>query len=48
MSSTMPEEGARAPGFSVKAHDGSTVSLDDFKGRKHVVLWFFPKADTPG
>ncbi len=39
--------GAQAPDFSVQAHDGSTVSLGDLRGKK-VVLWFYPKADTPG
>jgi len=48
MSDSMPTEGSQAPGFSLTAHDGSTVSLDQFKGDRHVVLWFFPKADTPG
>ncbi|MBI3448260.1 MAG: redoxin domain-containing protein [Acidobacteria bacterium] len=48
MSSTMPAEGARAPSFSVTAHDGSTVTLSQFAGKKHVVLFFYPKADTPG
>lgn len=48
MSPAMPEEGTKAPGFSVTAHDGSTVSLEGFLGRKHVLLYFFPKADTPG
>jgi len=37
----------RAPGFSVKDHNSNTVSLADFNGKK-VVLWFYPKADTPG
>ena len=41
------EPGAAAPDFSVTAHDGSTVRLRDLRGRT-VVLWFFPKADTPG
>ena len=41
------EVGAPAPGFSVKDHAGNTVSLADFKGRR-VLLWFYPKADTPG
>ncbi len=36
-----------APDFTVKAHTGEDVSLSDFKGRR-VVLWFYPKADTPG
>ena len=39
--------GSRAPDFKVKDHRGQDVSLGDFKGRT-VVLWFFPKADTPG
>ena len=43
----MLEIGTKAPGFSVKDHNGNTVSLDDFSGKK-VVLWFYPKADTPG
>jgi thioredoxin-dependent peroxiredoxin len=43
----MLEPGTPAPDFRVQAHDGSTVSLADFRGRK-VVLWFYPKADTPG
>jgi len=37
----------RAPSFMVKDHNGNTVSLADFNGKK-VVLWFYPKADTPG
>ena len=39
--------GTPAPKFSLPAHDGSTVALDDLAGRR-VVLWFYPKADTPG
>jgi peroxiredoxin Q/BCP len=38
--------GQPAPGFKTKDH-GRDVSLADFLGR-HVVLWFYPKADTPG
>jgi peroxiredoxin len=41
------EVGAKAPDFEVKAHDGSTVKLSDYRGKK-VILWFYPKADTPG
>lgn len=48
MADSMPAEGTRAPSFSVTAHDGSTVTLEQFAGKKHVVLYFFPKADTPG
>lgn len=43
----MLEKGATAPDFTVRAHDGTTVSLADLRGRK-VILWFYPKADTPG
>jgi len=43
----MLETGTKAPGFSVRDHNGNTVNLDDFSGKK-VVLWFYPKADTPG
>jgi peroxiredoxin Q/BCP len=39
--------GDAAPDFALKDHTGQTVKLADLKG-KHVVLWFFPKADTPG
>jgi len=43
----MLETGTAAPDFSVKDHHGKTVSLKDFLGKK-VILWFYPKADTPG
>ena len=43
----MLEKGTKAPSFSVKDHNGNAVSLTDFSGKK-VVLWFYPKADTPG
>ena len=43
----MQKPGAKAPDFSVQDHTGNTVKLSDFVG-KHVVLWFYPKADTPG
>jgi thioredoxin-dependent peroxiredoxin len=39
--------GAKAPAFALKDQDGRTVSLADFKGRK-LLLYFYPKADTPG
>ncbi len=44
---TMLKVGDIAPDFSVKSHQGGTVSLKDFKG-KNVILYFYPKADTPG
>ena len=39
--------GAKAPGFTLVHDGGGQVSLADFKGRK-LVLYFYPKADTPG
>ena len=39
--------GDTAPDFAVTAHTGETVRLSDLRGR-HVILWFYPKADTPG
>ena len=39
--------GAKAPDFTAKDDAGNTVSLSDFKG-KTVVLYFYPKDDTPG
>lgn len=41
------KEGAKAPVFSLDADDGSKVALKDLKGKK-VVLYFYPKDDTPG
>lgn len=41
------QEGDPAPPFRARAHDGKFVSLADFQG-KPVVLYFYPKDDTPG
>ena len=43
----MLNPGDKAPDFVGTDHNGKPVKLSDFKG-KNVVLWFFPKADTPG
>jgi peroxiredoxin Q/BCP len=43
----MLPEGAKAPDFTVQNHHGQPVRLSALKG-KPVVLWFYPKADTPG
>ena len=40
-------EGAKAPAFELPRDGGATVSLTDFKGQK-LVLFFYPRADTPG
>lgn len=42
-----PTEGAKAPDFSLPVDGGGTVSLASLQGR-NVVLYFYPKADTPG
>ena len=40
--------GNMAPSFSLKNQKGDKVSLKDYKGQKNVVLYFYPKAMTPG
>src|SRR5580698_3598307 len=42
-----PVEGAPAPDFHLARDGGGAISLADFKGKK-LVLYFYPKADTPG
>ena len=43
----MVDEGDKAPNFSLAADGGGKVSLKDFAG-KSLVLYFYPKDDTPG
>ena len=43
----MIEQGAKAPDFEVPDQDGRAVKLSDFRGQV-LVLYFYPKADTPG
>ena len=43
----MLKEGMKAPDFALEDTDGKIVSLSDFKGRR-VVLYFYPKDNTPG
>jgi len=43
----MLETGQPAPDFTALTHEGDAVKLSDYLG-KHVVLWFYPEADTPG
>ncbi len=45
---TAPEVGAPAPDFALRNQAGELVSLADFRGRQSVVLYFYPKDDTPG
>jgi peroxiredoxin len=44
----MLNAGDAAPDFEIKDNQGRTVRLSDYKGKKDVLLWFYPKADTPG
>lgn len=43
----MLQTGIKAPDFEAVDHEGRTLRLSDLAG-KRVVLWFYPKADTPG
>lgn len=40
--------GAKAPAFEAQDQNGKTVKLSDFAGKQNVVLYFYPKDDTPG
>lgn len=44
---TMPVAGDLAPDFELPTNGGGTLRLSDLRGR-NVVLWFYPKDDTPG
>jgi peroxiredoxin Q/BCP len=43
----MLKEGTKAPEFSLEDQNGKVVKLNDFEGQK-VLIWFYPKASTPG
>lgn len=43
-----PKIGNLAPAFTLPDQDGNKVSLKDFKGKSGVVLYFYPRASTPG
>ena len=42
------KEGDKAPDFKALSNEGREVSLKDFKGKSRVILYFYPKDDTPG
>jgi thioredoxin-dependent peroxiredoxin len=44
---SIPKVGAKAPDFTVLTDEGKEVSLSDYEGQ-NVVLYFYPKDDTPG
>lgn len=43
-----PKVGDKAPAFQGKDQDGKTVKLSDFTGKQAVLLYFYPKDETPG
>lgn len=47
-SMAVPKEGQKASDFTLPSSNGGEVTLSDFKGKKSVVLYFYPKDDTPG
>lgn len=44
----LPEIGKMPPAFTLENQNGKKIKLRDFKGKKNVVLYFYPKAMTPG
>jgi len=46
--STIPAIGTKAPAFNLPTSTGKSISLKDYAGKKTIVLFFYPKADTPG
>jgi len=44
----MPKVGEKAPGFNLPTVGGKIISLADYRGSKTVVLYFYPKDETPG
>lgn len=48
MPTTPLSVGSKAPSFTTPASTGKSISLSDYAGKQAVVLYFYPKADTPG
>ena len=40
--------GTKAPTFTARNQEGEEIRLEDFAGKKKVILYFFPKDNTPG
>ena len=45
---SLPKTGSPAPAFTLQDNNGADVSLSDFRGKKNVLVYFYPKAMTPG
>ncbi len=45
---SIPEVGKAAPAFTLASHPEGQIRLSQFKGQKNVVLYFYPRDDTPG
>jgi len=45
---SIPEVGQAAPAFTLPAHPEGSIKLRQFKGQKNVILYFYPRDDTPG
>ncbi len=45
---SMPEVGSTAPAFNLPAYPEGKIKLSQFKGEKNVVLYFYPRDNTPG
>jgi len=48
LAAARPEAGSAAPDFSLDSTEGRRITLAEYRGKKTVVLAFFPKAFTPG
>lgn len=46
--SEVPVDGSTPPDFKLQSDDGKSYTLSEFKNKKQVVLYFYPKDDTPG
>ena len=40
--------GEHAPNFDLESHEGNRIRLAQFRDKKNVVVFFYPKDDTPG
>ena len=48
LETTLPRVGDPAPEFRLPSTEGHDIGLEDFKGKQAVVLYFYPRDDTPG